>query len=91
MSARPVDPEKIPIKTTLPRLFTLLCVVGSMVGSGAWYAALKLNSIDTRLAALQASGWTMQDQERQMNWLRWDNAGTVKVRDAREVVAARTP
>lgn len=89
MTIRGVDLEKTVIRLTLPRLVALLV----FVGGGGWWAALKLQSIDSRLAALQASGWTIQDQERQMNWLKWDNVGAVnlKVREAREVVAARTP
>ena len=44
-----------------------------------------------KLEALTRNSWTIQDQERQMNWLKWDNAATLKVRDAREVVTARNP
>lgn len=90
MTAKPIDPEKVVFSLTFPRLVAILV----MVAGGGWWSALKLQSIDSRLASLQASGWTVQDQERQMNWLKWDNAKIfpeLKIRDTREVVAARSP
>lgn len=88
MTARPIDTEKASIRITLPRALSL---AGVLFLAGGW-AAIKLDRIDSRLASLQQTGWTLQDQERQMNWLRWDNqANNLKVRDSREVVAARTP
>ncbi len=67
---------------------------GTLIAWTAWTVD-KLNSIESRITSLQAatpSYWTITDQERAANWLRWDNATmSLKVRDAREVIASRNP
>lgn len=91
MAPRPIDAEKSILRITLPRA---LWLAGVVFTAGAW-AALKLERIDNRLEAIQLAqqkAWTIDDQERQMNWLRWDNAAApLKIREPREVVAARNP
>lgn len=95
VTAKPIDPEKAVLRLKVVHLGWLVVVlVGTSVG-WTWWAAHTLNSIDNRLAAIQAaqpSYWTVNDEERKSNWLRQDNAGLpLKVRDTRDAVMARYP
>ena len=88
MTAKPIDAEKAAIRITFARA---LWIAGGVFVAGGW-AAMKLDRIESRLEAIQRNSWTVQDEERANNWLRWDNADKgLKVRDARDVVAARNP
>jgi flagellar basal body-associated protein FliL len=93
MSRNAIDPESAAVKIKLVHLVWAACILsGSLITWTAW-SVDKLNSIETRIAALQSaqpSYWTTQDQERIGNWLRQDNPG-LKVRDVRDSLIARTP
>lgn len=92
MTRRPTDVETAQITLTLSKLLWIAGGLVVLASSWSIVAVRKLDSIDSRLEALQKSGWTIQDQERQMNWLQWDNTSIqLKVRDTRDVVKARTP
>lgn len=93
MSKTAIDPENAAVRVKLVHLVWTACVMSSaLIGWTAW-SVDKLNSIETRIAALQSaqpSYWTTQDQERAGNWLRQDNPG-IKVRDVRDSILARSP
>jgi len=87
--ASEIDPEASVVRVRIGHLVACVLVCAGALISWTTWSVNKLNSIEHRLEAMQ-SVWTINDQERQMNWLRQDNVG-LKVRDAREVVLSRTP
>lgn len=86
MSARLHEVDKKVISISVGTLVTFLIAMIGLLVSGTWTAAIAFNKIDSRLSA----SWTIEDSQRQQNWLRQDNTkiGLV-VRDTDDVVNAR--
>jgi len=86
MSARVHEVDKKVVSISVGTLVTFLIAMIGLLVSGTWTAAIAFNKIDARLSA----SWTIEDSQRQQNWLRQDNIklGLV-VRDTDDVVNAR--
>ena len=86
MSARVHEVDKKVVSISVGTLVTFLIAMIGLLVSGTWTAAIAFNKIDVRLSA----SWTIEDSQRQQNWLRQDNIklGLV-VRDTDDVVNAR--
>ena len=86
MPPRTKETDKQVVSFTVGTLVScLLIMVGALV-SGTWTAAVALRDINSKLAI----AWTIEDAERQRNWLIQDNhAIGLKVRDTDEIVRAR--
>jgi len=86
VTAKPREVDKKVISMSVGTFVTCLVFIVGLLVPGIWAAAVAFQSIDNRLAA----AWTIEDAQRQQNWLRQDNSkiGLV-VRDTDDVVNAR--
>ena len=90
-----MNPETAAIRVKLIHLVWAAVVMGGALISWTAWSVDKLNSIESRLAALQDAQpkyWTIADEERRGNWLIHDNPHlTFRLRDVRDVISSRNP
>jgi len=78
--------DKSIVSFSVSTLVVCTLAISGLLISGTWAVAIQLTSINRKLD----SAWTIEDAQRDRNWLRQDNAkiGLV-VRDTDDVVRAR--